>query len=139
MGAKIPYTSGTDLFVHFFIGLPLMILTMIGCGSVIHSLLYFLNISINADLKEWIVGLSGIFLGGWIYVKYVGIYVKFLSAYMYIRFELFTPVSWQETRSLCALFVLTEDGKWFPCEEVKKLLKKNEKNISLILHRKQIV
>ena len=127
MGAKFYFTSRIDGFVRLFIGLPLMLGIIFSIGSGLNEVIdKFLNIEGNP--RELIVGLGGIAIGVGIYIKYVVNYLHFLTSYLQLRLVLGVNVTFKEAKSLAALFVLNEEGAWFPVEEVKKLPKEERKS-----------
>src|SRR5262249_40871885 len=54
-------------------------------------------------------------------------FFRTLSAYMYIRLDLDTKVSYREAEGLAFLFIPNETGVWWPMREVKSLPEKERK------------
>lgn len=58
-----------------------------------------------------------------IYSKTAGRFFFILSAYLYLRFNLHTPMSWKDSGFVAFLFTPNETGKWYPMTDVLKLEK----------------
>ena len=124
---RYEYTSRIDGFVRVFIGIPLLFATMFAVGAIIHYVIPLRPLGVSNSTAEWVEGLGGLALGIIVYQRVFAIQVHTLSSFLYLRFALWTPVSWAEARALAPLFVLTEHATWLPLSEVQKLPRQERK------------
>lgn len=125
---RYQYTSRIDGFVRVLIGMPLLFATMFAVGAAIHYLVPLRSLGVSNSAAEWIEGLGGFVLGAIVYHRVFAIQMHTLSSFLYLRFALWTPVSWAEARALAPLFVLTEQATWLPLSEVRKLPRQERKS-----------
>ena len=102
-----------------------------GCLNVI---VYIIGVFIIPGILSDAFGLNIYLAIGGGFVVMIGMNHLFLSqffhtlsAYMYIRLDLDTKVSYREAKDLAFLFVPNETGVWWPMREVKSLPEKERK------------
>ena len=129
---RYEYTSRIDGFVRVFIGIPLLFATMFAVGAIIHYVIPLRPLGVSNSTAEWVEGLGGLALGIIVYQRVFAIQVHTLSSFLYLRFALWTPVSWAEARALAPLFVLTEHATWIPFQKFRNFRGKNGSPISIV-------
>ena len=124
------YTSGFHFFIRFglaFIGLGVGILV----GWLLWVVAAFLGLPAKYEIAPFLLGF-GIVVVVWIKLtdRYQG-FLDAIAAYLYIREELETPVSFQESKQLSFLFAGDAEDKWYPLSHVRELPKAERKQYLL--------
>jgi hypothetical protein len=132
--ATIRYTHGFDLLYQLAFAVGTFVLTALVCvlaepvwESISHA-------GIRIGIPEWVfttlavVGFIAI-LGGSIFILLKTVLKPGLPTYLYIRCELFAPVTWSEAEKLAFLFSGDANGKWYPLRELRKIPKEYRREV----------
>lgn len=114
--AKITYTHFFNLICRIinFIASLLVLLLVVDCTSPLFKRW------VSSDYGEYIAFGLGLILMILAQI-YVFAFLDYISAYLYLRLILFTPVSLKEAKELAFLFVPNDTGTWYPLKEIRKL------------------
>ncbi|MBV5313565.1 MAG: hypothetical protein JZU47_09730 [Prolixibacteraceae bacterium] len=134
MGVRIPHTSSIDRFLN----IPRLIVSFCYVATFVGGIVYIFdesNIIENLKLNKTVEGIIFIalmigsyFLAVKFYSKTAGRFFNTLSAFLYVRDELKTKISWKEAGFVSFLFTHNGTGKWFPMYNVLKLPEKERVN-----------
>lgn len=131
MAVKISYTHIYDKIVAFLFKIPTSILLFFLCGYLIIEIEELLRPDRSNETLNILIGISifimTFFFSSLIYTKIFSNFYHFLSAYLYVRLSLRTPLNWGEVKEIAWIFVPNELGVWYPMKGVKKLPKKERK------------
>ena len=132
--ATIRYTHGFDLLYQlaFWIGTLALTFTV----SVLIEPIWdtVSQAGVRFGIPEWIfttltvLGLIGI-LGSSGFILLKTILKPGLPAYLYVRLELLTSVTWKETENVAFLFSGDANGKWYPLRELRKIPRKYRREV----------
>lgn len=126
--ATIRYTHGYNLLHQLFIGWGVCLLGSFGLTGAVISVIEPIWESMASGLPsgiktpiEWIACI-GIW-AGCIYLLFKAIVIPLspLPTWLYLRFSLFVPATWQDAKDTSFLFEGDGSGKWYPFTALRKV------------------
>ena len=114
---QVQTTSGFDRIVRFIQMLTGMLLFFAAWGLVLELLLPLWD--------HWVMGVAGFIVGLFVWAKSLVVLSEHvftpLSAFLYVRLSLRTPIRFAEAKPIAWLFVPNETGKWYPMRFLRSL------------------